>query len=831
MYARLYQARCMAKTGKHKEAMGIITADLLSQPEDQPAFRTLRIKTLIEALNSWQALGQHAEGVSKGLAFLDTVRPQEERSPDVAELRYKTAVAIDAYVTELKKKNPADKDARKLMGDGKKLIASVLKFPNDWQDDARKLQPKFATAGGAETASARAEPKTFAEAKQMGQEAIQEMQDANATIKAIEGRLASAAAAEKAEMQKELEKSKKTADGAKENAAFYFTAAQKYIQKDTPLDDVNVIRYLLCYLKFLDGQYMDAIVLGEFVAKRYPVAAGARPCAKICLASYLKLYSDPKNTDKTFESERIVELADYIVKKWPNEPEAEEALNTLIPFMIKNGELDRAQAYLDKISKDSPHRGSAELKTGQALWGNYLKGSRELRQWDNGELQPPAGTDVAKVGKDLEQMKVRAQKTLEDGVARMKQGAEITPTVATAALSLAQIYADINQPAKAVALLEDKKIGPLTLLAAKSEAMAKPGLSEETYKTALRAYISSLSAGAKVDSDAMVAKAQGIMQELKASVGSTPEGQKKLVATYVGLARDLQTQMENSSPEVKVGLGKGFEAFLDQVGKDATELNILNWVGETYRGMGESFVVKGVLAPEGKYYYDKAMAMFQKILDKGKADPKFITPDMATQLRLQMAKTYRLSGEYKQAADLFETILKDKRMLLPVQVEAAHTYQEWGARMARGSDADSKKAAADRYRDAIIGARPDKTNPDKIAQQKNIIWGWGEIAKLTANNPKFEDQFHEARYNLALCRFRRAEYVGDAAKQKAEYMQVKTDIAVTRGLYPELGGPKWQAQYEKLMIDAQTKLKEKPIGLKALEQQAADSGTAAKPAG
>ena len=42
-------------------------------------------------------------------------------------------------------------------------------------------------------------------------------------------------------------------------------------------------------------------------------------------------------------------MADYIVKKWPDQAEADEALNTLIPFMIRAGKLDLALGYLDRF--------------------------------------------------------------------------------------------------------------------------------------------------------------------------------------------------------------------------------------------------------------------------------------------------------------------------------------------------------------------------------------------------------------------------------------------------------------------------------------------------
>ena len=83
-------------------------------------------------------------------------------------------------------------------------------------------------------------------------------------------------------------------------------------------------------------------MLGEFLAMKYPQAQGARPCAKIAMASYLKLYALAKPDERDFESQQVVKICDYIVKTWPREAEAEDALNTLIPFMIREKKLDKA---------------------------------------------------------------------------------------------------------------------------------------------------------------------------------------------------------------------------------------------------------------------------------------------------------------------------------------------------------------------------------------------------------------------------------------------------------------------------------------------------------
>jgi cellulose synthase operon protein C len=384
----------------------------------------------------------------------------------------------------------------------------------------------------------------------------------------------------------------------------------------------------------------------------------------------------------------------------------------------------------------------------------------------------------------------------------------LSKVLATAVLSLAQIYVDTNEPLKAVELLEDPKIGVLTLVRANDPVTQSEGVPEETYKTALRAYISSLATKGNVA--ATVDKAKGLMDALKAHIGQTSQGQQKLVAIYVSLARDLQRQMEIADPAAKKSLGVGFETFLKEVAADATELNILNWVGETYRGMGESFgsSLKS-LTPEAISYFSKAIETYKKILDKGRKDPSFLPAGMSTHVNIQLAKAYKGMGKYKEARDIYESILKTSPMLLPVQVEATKLYQDWGG---------TEKGQEDNYVRAIVG-----TSSDKAKNKKNTIWGWGEIARMTAGNAQFRDQFHEARYNLALCRYHYAVAQTDAAKKKEQLQRAKSDIALTAGLYPDLGGETWKKQYDALLKNIQKALGERGDGLRGLQTPSAAS--------
>jgi hypothetical protein len=249
------------------------------------------------------------------------------------------------------------------------------------------------------------------------------------------------------------------------------------------INDVNLVRYLLCYLLYSEGNYYDAIVVGDFLARHYPESQGARQCAKIVLNGFIKLYTENRADDKEFESEQIVSIAGHIVRNWADQPEGAEALNALIPFMIRAKKLDQAQEYLSKIPADSPQRGMAELKTGQALWASYLEHSKQVRDWETGAALLPDDVDLQARQQELSALQAKAKQILVAGVERMQAGGEVSVVLITASLSLAQIYIDTNEAAKAVALLEDPKIGALALVKSDDPATQAEGLPAEIYKT------------------------------------------------------------------------------------------------------------------------------------------------------------------------------------------------------------------------------------------------------------------------------------------------------------------------------------------------------------
>ena len=190
-------------------------------------------------------------------------------------------------------------------------------------------------------------------------------------------------------------------------------------------------------------------------------------------------------------------LAKYIVDTWAGSPEAADAINTLIPFLISRGEMAKAREYVQGIPENSPQRASAELRVGESLWRDYLIGMDQVRQWEREVQEPDAAKDelnanIARRKPELEELKQNALSMLEAGVERMRQSGTIDSTVPRAVLALAQIYVNLDQAPKAIALLDDEKIGVFPMVQRKDAAIDVPELREHAYRVALSAVVSAL---------------------------------------------------------------------------------------------------------------------------------------------------------------------------------------------------------------------------------------------------------------------------------------------------------------------------------------------------
>lgn len=837
LYARLHQGRCYQEMGGNKNIIEALSyyQDLLDQPDEPQPFRVLRTKTLVQALQCWLDESHEEKpldtALEKSSEWALQIRPNEYSDEDWLKLYYEVARAYKLKIDTLNEKSP---ERGRYLKEARRLVDHGLKYAEgDLQSEFSKLK---ADLGGKIEPEAKPDPKTFVDAYQAGRDAMTVLQQQKAMMNILTKRLESTDDPDaKKEIQAKTAETKEAMIDTRSDAIDYLRRALAMADKETSIDDVNNVRYYLCYLYYSQEDYYEAGTLGEFMARYFPGHPGAKNCATVARASFLNLYNAAPEDDRDFETERVIDVCNTIYDKWEGDQEAEDALITLIKFMVQPKtigntrmvppeNLAKAKEYLSKIDADSDRRGEAELTAGQAMWSSYLKGLSQWRKWNDQEEPAPAGVDLAARKQELDALKLEAQQTLKNGIERMKESG-IDKTLATAVVSLCQIYVDAEQAQDAIALLEDPEIGALTLVKNNHEAVQREGLAEETYKTALRAYIGALPGAS--DKAAYIAKAEGVMDAMNERVGGDEAGKQKLVSIYVSLAKDVELQIERASAANKDALTQGFATFLDKVGKTATEFSVMNWVAENFYALGEaSNTGRGEVPEDAKRYYAEAAEQYQALIDKAPS-AQDISPEMVIQLRLRLANVLRRQGKFVQSMDQFEEVLKDKdrNSMLNVQVDAAETYMEWAA---------SEIGVPKLYLVAIRGGR-------KNASGQYNIWGWSAIARRLGGQlakhgetmdkttkDKFTDTMHQALRQKAQSYYEYALTQDDPDRRKKFLGYAKDDIRITARRYPDMGGATQKKEYDQLLRDVQGALQEEVVGLEAFETTqvaAADTGS------
>lgn len=791
-FALMYRGRSFQKRGSLKEALACYSP-LLNRSDNADEFRALKTRTLKLALECQldPSIANFEEAIQFAAPWVATATHTEQREPDWLAVQFLLAKTYLAEAERLKAGDPKAKQVRtaeQAISEARQLAVLVAKFPSEYQDDAQELLGRLGRPASPEKPG---EIRTFADARDAGRDAIERLQSAQVAVQQLNEQAAKTTEEPaKIELQKQITAATAGVNSASAEALDKFRKALQLADNSSSREDVNMVRYYLAHLYYLSGRSCESGLVGEFVARRYPETAAARPCAKIALASFVKLYTETDPANRQFETQQVVSFAEFTAARWPDQPEGRDALNTLIPLLINTDRLQDAVASLTKIPEGTSQRSAAELKLGHAIWNKYLKTRRGS-----------AGNTAADAAA-LDRLRQQAEQTLRAGLKNLNPDA-LDESAAAAILSLAQLDVEIGNSKGAAQILENPQYGPLTLLARDAPAAKSPEFVEEAYKTSLRAYIGMLSQ--EPSPDAVIAKARGIMDAMQTRVGNSPDGQQRLINIYIGLAKDLESQLQAAPESLKKSLAKGFEIFLRQLGDTASEANVLNWVAETFLSLGAAFDSPGAVSSESKSYYEQSIASFDKLL----ADPK-LNAALNTQVRLRRAEAFRHLRDYAKAAAALEDILREKPLLLNVQVEAAKTYQEWG----------SVPGSESRYEQAIMGRGTDKKT------QRAAVWGWARIAQTTASYAQFKDTFQESRYNLALCRFLWAQaQKGDQRNKLLE--AAERDIQLTHRLYG-LGDAQRSAQYDALLQNIQKARGASPTGIRGLTSRTETPATALK---
>ena len=772
LFARYYEGRNYSLLGKRDEAVATLSG-VYGVDAQQPLIISLRAKALAVALECWLADKKYDQLDDAVLKFILTQpKGAKQLDPDWLATKYRAAALLDARADAL----PANEKAKKglLQRDAKKLATEVATASKDFAKEARELAAKL----GKDLPKEEQEEATFTTA----------VAEARTKVDAMKAFKANNAAAEAAT--------------ARDEAIKAYEAALK--MADDGKQDVNAVasaRSVLTFLLYDAKKFREAADMGGMLAEKFPDAMGSRQAARIALASLQQIAKDADGVTAKEGKQRLFALAEFMAAKWPSEAEGGDALATLVGAALETRNPDQIVTAMKKVPAESPKRPELLQRVGAALWREV----QEKRRLEDA-LKPDEQT--------LAGWKAQAKAALDEGLAAAS-GAPPSKFSVAAALSRAQIAIEDGDMKLAGEILDNPGYGPWKVVQTGGPEFAQGPLAEGGLTVALRYFIQ----------NEQLENAQQAMEQLEKVAGDPA----KLTTLYLSMGRDLQGQLEAlaaeaAQPGVRERAAKvlaGFESFLEKLAARDERIASQMWVATTYMSLG-SGKGTGTVVPKDKAqgYLDRAATVYAALLKKGGEEIAKYEPS----IRLRMAGIFRERGKFEAAQEQIDWILGDakRQNSLDTQVQAAELLQVAGAQSAA---ADPAKADG-LLREAVMGRKAGTS----------VVWGWGGIAnklsKQVGGGGKADELFYEARMNIAKCMLDRAQIPGKPADKKTELLaSAKRAVAVTRKLYPSLGGESTEKRFEKLLKDIQKAQGMPPRGFEELDAQEAVAKPAAVQAG
>jgi len=756
-YGRLYEGRCLQEAGDFKSALECYE-DLIEQPIGAPDFRQLLARAFRRRAECHLAMNEAELAIEECGQWLDDATSKERKQSEWLAVAFYLAKAQVEHAKSLSSGSPA---AKRLKTNARRLWREVSRSAGEFQTAAR-----LELSAGGSGNNSRQVVRSFPGAYAAGKSSLEQMNSNQLAARLAQENNPGAVGS-----------LRQQATHHQADALDYFHRALRLADESTALEELNSVRYYLCWLYWDDHRIEDAAVMGKFLAQRYPQSKHAAEAAKVALAAYERLYnranSSGQPVEGTYESQSLEEMTRLIVSRWPGSPEAATALNLLINMAIREDRVDQAQELLQQLPPEN--RASAEMSLGSALWTRYL--------------QLSAGSDPDAT---LEAMRQRAAELLLSGFEALPTASTPSSIEATGALYLIQILLTEGKFDRAIEVLEHKRTGPRTLVHLRSPAANRPGFAEETYKTALRVYLSLVPPRRE--------EARQMMTALEQIAGDGEKAQRRLTNIYVSLGLQLQRQLKELSAAGKMAQAKSvadaFGDLLERVAKRSGTDNwtTRNWIAQTNLQLGQ-----GLSGEAAQRYLTRAEEAYREILSTAERDADFAPSEVAILgARKRWADCLAAQGKYSKAFEQYQEMLTAKPNLLQVQLSAADTLQQWG----------------EKQRDAKIVLRSVRgTLPQ--SNGKNLVWGWLRLAEKADNAKskaekdsddsvdsratvaRYRQLFFEARFNAAQARYRAAQYSEGAARTE-HLRKARQSVDSMKRLYPTLGGPQWKQAFEEL---------------------------------
>jgi cellulose synthase operon protein C len=759
-YARLGRGLCCKDLGESDKAFAIFE-ELLALPDDLADFHALRGKAAVQALEiSLQPqVKKYKQGLDIARKWIE-VDPSPvvvgdaapaSRGIDLA-VRFLGAEAALAYLKTLPPINPEQSDSRVQLVDWSRqqfTLTAAAAGPYQAKAKIRLLDESVGKPNAKE-------PGTFADARDRAKAALDQFLYARAEH--------AEAARSGVRNDRDSQRQRQQQIATAKNETLKYCRLALEMPAAAAAGEYDTIRYYLAYLHYVAGELEEAAAIGERLAAASGDSPAVRQTARIALAAREALLRRTTEDSLATAIERVQVLAEKIVQRWSDRAEADDARGILLDLALADGQLEKAGQYLKEISGPSPRRGEAELSLGRALWSRATFLARTSTLEHNHD-------------EEAEKITARAAEMLADGIERYRKlvdtGKASRGPLPHALLALAQVNFMQGRLVDAIALLEDPSIR-----------------NEDSSCLALLAYVST----------SQFEKAKRCLEAIHESLPTTGNAHaaQQTLQACIRVQRLLKHHLANSrqrrQDELLEATVKGFDTFLTSLGPETKSEGFFAsaWRAEAYFGLAAGLDQGGpAVLPPAEMQYRRAAAAFQETLDRALREPGFSPAvEVTSALRIELARCLRRLSDTQAALSQLEEVLKDHPRMVDAQIEAAYIYQSWG---------DEKPEYLEM---AIQG---DSRHYE--------VWGWGQLARRVQPETRFRNVFHEARYNLALCRLRQAQTATDRSRRSKLAERAENDIRVTRQLFPDMGGVVWYDKYNELLKRIQRMADRPAVGL------------------
>ncbi|GAB5403979.1 MAG: hypothetical protein Aurels2KO_22100 [Aureliella sp.] len=763
-YALYYRSQIQRELGKQADAIDGLQRIADLQAVD--ALRPLQILAVTSLVEIFAKQEKYKLALERGASWTAQLRPDEENTVDAINLRLTVAKLKLDWADSLREADRSDRAAGKMVREVRSDIKKLLRIGGDHQEETKELLARAGVESSAEASDELPEVKNFGEALAEATDRLNASNTDTINSEALQDRLASASDAEKEAIASQLADVESRIDLQQKQAITLLNRALELFGNEESDDRQQLYeaRFKLALLYLKQQRPWVAISIGEFLARENPSSERGLNAAALALGGLSDLLTTASSEQQAVLSNILEPLAIYLSETWPDSEEAAAATAATVQLALVGRDWAKAESLLAMLPKDAPAAAATRRDVGLAYYSDYLNLSRSS---DKAEVAK-AGGAAKKAATQLSAFWKSIDKDSIDGRA------------IDAANALVRLRMSDGKSKQAQSILLESPKAVLKLIG-KDASIAPVKTALESYRLGIQLY-GKLLIDNQVDATKASDSIQTYIAQMQRVAKDDSQGAATLASVFVGLARDLNTQLTET--KVPAQRKKLFELLTIVSEKAAVSdaFNVRFWAADTLVLNAKEIESTPGGEQLAKSGYTAAATVLQSILEKEAEQPGWIDPaGLQIRVKLLLAECQRNTGDFRSAVKGLGAILKENKMLLDVQIEAAKTLAAWG------------KENPAYFKTAYEGGPGNS----------KLFWGWGKIAQQTMRSEKFSKQFFEARYGLA-----RNRYLYGKRKNDAKIIaQAERDITQTSALYPELGGPK-----QKQLFDSLLKLIRKDLG-------------------